>query len=47
LPFHGMKSYPHSPADRYPMTKRHQDYLQRYNTRTVNEQTQAFWRGIK
>ncbi|HKC88902.1 MAG TPA: FG-GAP-like repeat-containing protein, partial [Blastocatellia bacterium] len=47
LPFHGMKSYPYSPADRYPMTKRHQEYLLRYNTRTVNEQTQAFWRGIK
>jgi tetratricopeptide (TPR) repeat protein len=47
LPFHGMKSYPYSPADRYPMTERHQDYLQRYNTRTVNEQTQAFWRGTK
>jgi len=47
LPFHGMKSYPHSPADCYPMTKRHQEYLLRYNTRTVNEQTQAFWRGIR
>jgi tetratricopeptide (TPR) repeat protein len=47
LPFHGMKSYPHSPSDRYPMTKRHQEYLLRYNTRTVNDQTQAFWRGTK
>jgi len=47
LPFHGMKSYPHSPADRYPMTKRHQEYLLRYNTRTVNEQTQAPWQGTK
>ncbi|HEY6400140.1 MAG TPA: FG-GAP-like repeat-containing protein, partial [Blastocatellia bacterium] len=47
LPFHGMKSYPHSPEERYPVTKRHQEYLQRYNTRTVNEQTQASWRGIK
>jgi tetratricopeptide (TPR) repeat protein len=47
LPFHGMKSYPHAPSDRYPMTKKHQDYLLRYNTRTVNEQTQAFWRGVK
>ncbi|MGH9754978.1 MAG: FG-GAP-like repeat-containing protein, partial [Blastocatellia bacterium] len=47
LPFHGMKSYPYSPMDRYPMTKRHQEYLRRYNTRTVNEQTQAFRRGIK
>jgi tetratricopeptide (TPR) repeat protein len=47
LPFHGMKSYPYSPADRYPMTERHQEYLLRYNTRTVNEQTQAFWQGRK
>src|SRR5499426_942685 len=47
LPFHGMKSYPYSPADRYPMTERHQEYLLRYNTRTVDEQTQAFWRGTK
>jgi hypothetical protein len=47
LPFHGMKSYPYSPADRYPMTERHQEYLLRYNTRTVKEQTQAFWRGTR
>ncbi|HEU0174147.1 MAG TPA: FG-GAP-like repeat-containing protein [Blastocatellia bacterium] len=47
LPFHGMKSYPYSSADCYPITKRHQEYLLRYNTRTVNEQTQAFWRGVK
>lgn len=47
LPFHGMKSYPHATTDRYPMTKRRREYLQRYNTRTVNEQTQAFWRGVK
>jgi hypothetical protein len=47
LPFHGMKSYPYSPAERYPMTKRRRDYLLRYNTRTVGEQTQAFWRGVK
>jgi hypothetical protein len=47
LPFHGMKSYPHAPTDRYPMTKRHQEYLLRYNTRTINEQTQAPWQGTK
>lgn len=47
LPFHGMKGYPHAPTDRYPMTKRHQDYLLRYNTRSVNEQTQTFWREVK
>ncbi len=33
LPFHGMKSYPYSPGDHYPMSKQHQDYLERYNTR--------------
>ncbi|MGH9836818.1 MAG: FG-GAP-like repeat-containing protein [Blastocatellia bacterium] len=47
LPFHGMKSYPYSSTDRYPMTKRRREYLERYNTRVVNEQTQAFWRGVK
>ncbi len=47
LPFHGMKSYPHSPTDRYPATQRHQEYLRRYNTRTVREQTQAFWQGVR
>ncbi len=47
LPFHGMKSYPHSATDRYPMTKRHQDYLRTYNTRTVNEQLHAGWKGVK
>ncbi len=36
LPFHGMKSYPHAPTDRYPATRRRLDYLERYNTRTVN-----------
>jgi tetratricopeptide (TPR) repeat protein len=47
LPYHGMKAYPYSPADRYPMTKQHQEYLRRYNTRTVNEQLQASWRGVR
>jgi tetratricopeptide (TPR) repeat protein len=47
LPYHGMKSYPYSPNDRYPMTKKHQEYLERYNTRSVNEQVQASWRGVK
>ncbi len=47
LPFHGMKSYPYSSTDRYPMTKRRQDYLERYNTRTISDQTQAHWRGTK
>ncbi len=47
LPFHGMKSYPYSPTDAYPNDKRHREYLQRYNTRTVGNQTQAAWRGVK
>ena len=44
LPYHGMKSYPYSPGDRYPATPKHQEYLERYNTRTVDDQRQA-WRG--
>ena len=47
LPYHGMKSYPYSPADAYPKDKRRHDYLQRYNTRTVGNQVQAAWRGVK
>ncbi|HEX8998737.1 MAG TPA: FG-GAP-like repeat-containing protein [Blastocatellia bacterium] len=47
LPYHGMKSYPYSPTDAYPKDKRHHDYLQRYNTRTVGNQVQAAWRGVK
>ncbi len=46
LPFHGMKSYPYSISDRYPMTKKRQEYLERYNTRAVNAQLQASWRGV-
>ena len=45
LPYHGMKSYPYSPGDAYPSDKRHRDYLERYNTRTIGNQTQAAWRG--
>jgi Tfp pilus assembly protein PilF len=37
LPFHGMKSYPYSMGDRYPITRRHEEYLRTYNTRTVNK----------
>jgi Tfp pilus assembly protein PilF len=33
LPYHGMKSYPYSISDRYPINKRHNDYLNTYNTR--------------
>ena len=47
LPYHGMKSYPYSSTDRYPVTRKHQEYLQRYNTRMISQQTQASWRGLK
>lgn len=47
LPFHGMKRYPHAPGEQYPMTPRHQNYLRRYNTRIVNEQLHASWKGIR
>jgi len=47
LPFHGMKSYPYSKGDAYPMSGKHLDYLERYNTRTVNEQLKASTRGVK
>jgi tetratricopeptide (TPR) repeat protein len=35
LPFHGMKSYPPSPEDRYPTDARLQRYHEEYNTRVV------------
>jgi tetratricopeptide (TPR) repeat protein len=35
LPFHGMKSYPYSPRERYPTTLAHREYVKRYNTRVV------------
>ncbi|MBS1786340.1 MAG: VCBS repeat-containing protein [Acidobacteria bacterium] len=47
LPYHKMKSYPYSPDDAYPSDKRHQEYLKRYNTRTIGNQAQAAWRGVK
>lgn len=47
LPFHGMKSYPYSKSDRYPTSERHREYLRKYNTRTVGDQLQANWRGIR
>jgi tetratricopeptide (TPR) repeat protein len=47
LPYHGMKSYPYSPSDRYPIAQRHREYLERYNTRRVTNQEQAAWRGVR
>ncbi len=34
LPYHRMKSYPYSASDSYPISPRHQEYLEHYNTRT-------------
>lgn len=47
LPFHGMKSYPYAPGDKYPDDEKHREYLRKYNTRTVSVQTQAQWRGVR
>jgi tetratricopeptide (TPR) repeat protein len=47
LPFHGMKSYPYSAGDHYPTSKRYQEYLEKYNTRTISQQEQASWRGTR
>jgi hypothetical protein len=33
LPFHAMKSYPYSEKERYPMTRAHREYIDKYNTR--------------
>ncbi len=35
LPFHGMKQYPYSDPQRYPMSAARRRLLERYNTRTV------------
>ncbi|QIA07707.1 CRTAC1 family protein [Draconibacterium halophilum] len=35
LPFHGMKTYPPSENDKYPMDAAHRKYLEKYNTRKV------------
>ena len=35
LPFHGMSKYPYSWPERYPLTQKRQEYLERYNTRLV------------
>ncbi|HZS06365.1 MAG TPA: FG-GAP-like repeat-containing protein [Blastocatellia bacterium] len=47
LPFHGMKSYPPAPGESYPNNPQHQEYLRKYNTRTVSRQMEAQWRGVK
>ncbi len=35
LPFHGMSKYPYDWPERYPLTKKRREYLDRYNTRIV------------
>jgi tetratricopeptide (TPR) repeat protein len=35
LPFHGMSRYPYTWPERYPLTRKQQEYLERYNTRVV------------
>jgi cytochrome c-type biogenesis protein CcmH/NrfG len=35
LPFHGMRRYPYGADEHYPRSAAHEDYLARYNTRTV------------
>jgi hypothetical protein len=35
LPFRGMTQYPYAAAERYPDDARHQEYVERYNTRVV------------
>jgi len=35
LPYHGMKRYPYSSTDAYPMTEARRAYMERYNTRIV------------
>jgi len=35
LPFHGIKAYPGSPGDSYPMDSAHRNYLREYDTRVV------------
>jgi tetratricopeptide (TPR) repeat protein len=36
LPFHAMSGYPYGPAEHYPRTRAHREYLERYNTRVVS-----------
>jgi hypothetical protein len=35
LPFRGMSGYPYRADEHYPRTKRHREYLEKYNTRVV------------
>ena len=35
LPFHGMKRYPYSAPESYPMTEERRAYIEKYNTRVV------------
>lgn len=35
LPFHGMSKYPYAWPERYPLTEKRQQYMEKYNTRVV------------
>ncbi len=39
LPFHGMSSYPYGENENYPLTKKHLEYLNSYNTREIDTHT--------
>jgi hypothetical protein len=41
MPFKGMKNYPYSSPETYPMTDTRRAYIERYNTRVVKSPTQA------
>lgn len=38
LPFHGMKSYPYSAPEHYPLTEERRAYMEKYNTRIIASQ---------
>ena len=41
LPFRAMSGYPYGPGEHYPRTKRHREYLERWNTRVVTRSIPA------
>jgi hypothetical protein len=46
LPFRTMSGYPYGPGERYPRTKTHLDYLERYNTRQVHRPWPSIDSGV-
>jgi len=45
LPFHGMTRYPYGDDESYPDDQEHQNYLRKYNTRSVT--TEAFRQAVR